>query len=270
MNPLLDHLKDALDPPIRDHRVCFVHVPKCGGTTLVHAIQACFSPWRKNRSGQVFNLSEPAARRAQETTGKSFEETRSSLLDYALAIPTTRCVLGHFVVSSSCFEAHAGEWDFVTVLRDPVERLLSHYFYNLNAPGAYAITSDLGEFLQTPEAANLGMQYPIYLGGDVRQGGDARSHLCSDAAIEQTIATLRDFSLVGRLDQLDEFATRFRQQFGGKLKLERRNVGDRQKREDQLEAVEEHLPLIREICGPDLAVYEALFGESGRPTDTRG
>lgn len=261
---MLDPIKDALDPPIRNHRVCFIHVPKCGGTSLVHAIQACFSPWRRDRSGHVFHLSEPAARQAQETTGRSFPETRSHLLDYALAIPTARCVLGHFVVSGKCFEAHAAEWDFVTVLRDPVDRFLSHYFYNLDAPGAHSITSDLGDFLQTPNAVRLGQQYPMYL------GGNAWGDRCSDAAIEQTITTLGAFSLVGRLDQLDDFSTRFRQRFGGKLKLERRNVGDRRKREAQLAAVEEHLPLIREICRPDLAVIEAVFGGSGGQADTRG
>jgi hypothetical protein len=40
-----------------------------------------------------------------------------------------RCVTGHFLWSEKCYNAFHGDYRFVTLLRNPVDRFVSNYLY---------------------------------------------------------------------------------------------------------------------------------------------
>jgi hypothetical protein len=130
---MLDRVRDWLEPPLRDARIVFIHVAKCGGTSLVRGMADCFKPWRSTQRGSVVELREGALRAAAAAARIEHGEARRALLAYHLATTNARLVAGHYRYSRAVYEHHRGDWSFVTMLRHPVSRWYSNFYFN--APG---------------------------------------------------------------------------------------------------------------------------------------
>ena len=78
------------------------------------------------------------------------------------------CISGHVCFSERAYHNFHDTYKFVTILRDPVQRWISHYFYN-----AYKTHSNLGKiesddiatFLESDRARSWGHHYVQMLGG---------------------------------------------------------------------------------------------------------
>ena len=95
----------------------------------------------------------------------------------------------------------AGLTNFVTVLRDPVERMISLYRYrrykvDVDVP----VTMGLDEFIATRRWAKEGHAYVDTFCG--RDGLDPKS----DAAVAAAVENLQRFAVVGFTDRLEEFS----------------------------------------------------------------
>lgn len=94
----------------------FVHVPKCGGTSVLRSIREAYP--------------EPLG---LELNGDQFVEKRAILARIADRLPTARVVFGHRVFAGLA-RSMPRPARMVTVLRDPVDRAISHYNYILTRP----------------------------------------------------------------------------------------------------------------------------------------
>jgi len=98
--------------------VLFVHIPKTGGTTLSHVLTQQFPHDR------IFHIREPQFSRAPVYSPSHGEKE-----DF-IALPDDQraryqCVMGHMRVG--IHEHLQGPWIYLTMLREPVGRILSHH-----------------------------------------------------------------------------------------------------------------------------------------------
>ncbi|MFO8070866.1 MAG: hypothetical protein R6V85_03230 [Polyangia bacterium] len=244
---------------IKAPKVFFLHVPKCGGISVDTAFR------RKYRPSQVFRLEAPPSARAADAFFAGLDvprdqyfhvlRLREALLAYAIARKPTRYISGHFAFSERIYDELGRGWAFVTVLRDPVSRWLSHYLYNRykDRPGRHCgIDDEIEEVLVSGRGRSWGNEYVKYYGG-LREDGEYRS----DEAIEDAVENLRRFSAVGRLEKLDGFVAQVRDSIGLSLSIPRKNrspVSPELKKEMVTESIRSRL---REVCAPDLEVYQS-------------
>jgi hypothetical protein len=96
--------------------VIFLHAPKTGGTTLVRIIERQYAP------GSVLNLYDSSY--GEELAAYPSEE-----------IDRVRAIAGHFYFGAHAFISRPSV--YITLLRDPVERVISHYHFVRRSPGHY-------------------------------------------------------------------------------------------------------------------------------------
>lgn len=235
-------LRRVLFPPRRN--LVFAHLPKCGGTSLHSAISRVY-PRRR-----VTRLLSRSSRLAADQAGRSLLAYRRDLLIYELQRGGRgRFLSGHWALDAGVCRAYRPAWSFVTLLRDPVERWLSHYFHNAAADGPFRIDETLEVFLSTPRARLLGSVYVRQLNG----GAIGDEERIGAEAIEAARRTLDAFDLVGTVERLEQFRAGFQRLFGASLIIGRERSGDPLRRGAVTPGQRQR---IAELCAGDLLVYE--------------
>ena len=216
-NKRFSSLKDKLLRNIRIRkklgRMFFLHIPKCGGTSVDWEFRRRFE-WY---SQKVSTLNPHASRIAAELTGVPLNEYRSAILAYDLARNDISYVSGHYTFSEAIWSEYNDKWPFVTILRDPVSQWYSQFFYNKYKPDSshFRVDDSLEAFLVTERAEYVGRCYV-----DTLAGGP---YSCLDGAIRQAEENLKKFSVVGTTERLSEFANRCEALVGCRLSFGHRN-----------------------------------------------
>src|SRR5271154_1133422 len=100
-----------------DPLLVFVHLRKTAGTTVSHVM------WRQFGRAQAININAPAVQAANEKWNTMSPERRAGV----------KCVRGHLPYGPDLFAPR--KTTCFTILRDPVERVVSEYYFNLRNPG---------------------------------------------------------------------------------------------------------------------------------------
>lgn len=164
--------------------------------------------------------------------------------------------MGHFTLNPSTLAMADEDWNFVTVLRNPVSRWISHYLYGRTAGphDRFGIDEEIGDFVNSNRGRQLGHCYASFFAPDVISAtGDI------GRAVKACVDRLRRFSVVGRLEDLDDMNERFSRVFGRPLRISKKNVTNYKNAGVRREQVEDHVARITELCQPDIAVYQELF-----------
>ncbi len=184
---------------------------------------------------------------------------REKLLLYYLSSHNCRYISGHFDYASNAFDEFKDAWSFITILREPISKWFSQYFYNRNKNfGTFQIEATLDEFLDSEEGIALGGDYVRKFSG--LRGSDV--HLNCDA-VERAVSNLDNFALVGFLEHLDRFVDDFEDLFNVRLFITKGNVSPVVKSKQKQLVTDAHRKRVEEICQPDTLVYQAALKKMG-------
>lgn len=216
--------------------IVYIHVPKCGGSSFGAALRVRFALSQTTiRLGQGNPLLTGPARILSD-----YADRQKQLRQ--LMARGVRMISGHVQYQP---ELPARGYAFVTLLRDPVDRFVSHYNYLQRKHPDPARAATLQAFLDTSDAARLATQYLFYFAG--QDTGDR------DTRIDRAIANLGRFDVVGDLNDTDAFVCDLRGLIRGPLPQWRRNAAPART------TVPDHLrPQIETLCAPDIAIYKAV------------
>lgn len=241
--------------------ILYPHIPKTGGTTLASIIHRQYQP------GAVWSLTRGSY--------EAFELVRTRR---ALS-PETAVIQGHMRFGMHTFVARP--CTYVTLLRDPVDRVVSNYLHAWRDPEMAAHRGLRSRGISLKEYASGGH----FHGASNQQTGflwgrrlDAA--LVPEAALELAKHNLRaHFSVVGLTERFDETLILLRRTFGWRfIFYERRNVDPARTQRapvdhETLKAIESANQLDRELYdyaralfeeqvrrqGPDFAIEVAAF-----------
>jgi hypothetical protein len=240
---------------IEDQPVVFLHIPKTAGCTLNAIIERQYS------SEQIFSF----------YSGEAFDEFQNLSQDRREKIKMFR---GHIA-----FESHEhvlGDFDpypdnYFTFLRDPVDRVISHYYHVIRNPdnNLYPYTEEgqlgLEDFLKTKNPTMLNNGQTRLLSGlwkDVPFGE------CDVEMLEIAKRNFREhFVLVGLTERFDASICLLRIILGwqNSISYVSKNVGDNRPKRGLMSP--ETLAVISEFNQLDIALYEyaeQLFDEQVR------
>lgn len=232
----------------------FFHMPKCGGTSLSEAMYATvpfnhrigvIDAVSTRRATAMLNFGRDEARLCHEDldAGQDVFDFREGMMLQHMAWDTM-LIHGHLQWSQTA-DMHFGErFKYVTLLRDPLDRMISNYRMSQRT-GVW--DADTDAYLESPLARRHAQVFLRYLSG--------RNNISDDEVPEATDlakSRLERFAVVGFLDHTNVFCRRYKSIFGVTLRMTKLNVADRRKpayNHGQMRRFEE-------LCLPDRAIYD--------------
>ncbi len=211
----------------------------------------------------LHQLDAPYSAHLASTAGMETMDLRDLLLASTLNTPGVEFVAGHYRFTHALHDALLDKATFITVLREPVDRFLSLYYYNHYKSGGHGHEPlALEDYIKRPRARRSAEDYVRLFRGT---GADHRE-FAGAGDVEAAINNLKRFHLVGELKQQNAFCDSLSAMTGlnVSLPLLNRSPAPAKTRYQALpEALSDE---IRRLCEPSTAVYEAMMSSVPRET----
>lgn len=216
----------------RMRRLQHIHIPKCAGNSVFRAMRDALKP---RRTLVLDSIATYLAARKLKPCRNEYEfeshhlEVKQTLLAFTLE-QDFGMISGHFPFSPLCHRQYGQSTDFVTILREPVERLKSHVAYLIFAQprtcvedyhtGKVDPADEVHRILEREEIGIwMARSQCLYLGG---LGPDGKADL--DNRVPNAIAALDHHLLVGFDHNLAAFAQAFYDIFRVRPEIGRENT----------------------------------------------
>ena len=250
----LKSLERRISDLVCGNRVVFHHLPKCGGTSVYRAI-------RLHYVTSYAYLDLTATYRALDSLypGLAPDELLRRTVTFREEQFLThlfldrRLIAGPIPFSVQAHRLFHERYRFITTLRDPVSFFFSTYFWNRTSPERrWRIEQSIEEFLETPRARTFGSTYASFFSG---LGPDADP--ASREAIAAAKANLRQFSVVGLVEDMAGYERRLRDALNLRLRIGHKNKGARTSAAARAKAITPSVQRrIEEISAPNREIYD--------------
>jgi hypothetical protein len=239
----------------QEQQVIFMHIPKTAGFTLQKIIERQYPPQ------SLYTLE---SQRELELIAelKNMSQARRAEI---------RMLQGHLNMSQKLHEFLPGPATYCTMLRDPVERVISHYYFVRDTPGHYlqdfATEKSLKELLESRQVLMLNDTHVRLLSG---VWGDLGFGECTQETLETAKRNLREhFSVVGLTERFDETLLLLKSVYGWQnVYYTRKNVTPNRPARDELppddlEAIIEANPLDVQLYQYATTLFEEQLRQQG-------
>ncbi len=205
--------------------IAFSHIEKCAGTTLITAFRSLYG---------IHHF---------DVIPSSKDTMLLSEVDIQLALrlsPKLKSIAGH---SLRVYLPWTSKHDFfwVTVLREPVARIISDYNYHCNVLG---YSGDYADFLKLESRRNFLVK-----------------SICGDEDIDRAKFLLRSsFSLVGTVDKINCFMVELFNVTGARFDIYKKSKKNptREKKINIGDLTESQMKMTLDACKLDIQLYEYL------------
>ena len=229
-----------------DSIVIFTHIPKTAGTSLRHIVQSQYQPYN------VFEFYHLKTQPPKVRKGIEKYRRLNPVRQKAIAFISGHVGFGlHQFLERPC--------TYITVLRDPIERVVSYYYFLQRNQNAIVKDRTLQEFVRHFSGVHNSMT--CYLSGLTLKaqlqepGVDVKTLQFANHTLEQAQKNIaRHFKVVGFLDRFDETCILLQRKLGWNFSsYVRKNVAKRRNLIDGVSAKD--LELIRQYNQLDLQLY---------------
>ncbi|MBT0587613.1 sulfotransferase family 2 domain-containing protein [Alteromonas oceanisediminis] len=254
---LVSSMTQTLKQKVLNHpKVAFIHVPKCAGVSVYDGIFKSLYPAYLKGTPLVTHIDLKGSKRAESLLSIDMMLARQINLVSFMHRKHSLFVTGHCYAAPQVV-ADFADWDFVTVLRNPVDRFISEYIYNTyKTSDWHTNTSNFEAYLDTEKALRSGTGYCRYFSGyafeDILTQPD-------DAVVKAAIANLNRFAIVGQLEAMPVFSAQFEQRYTRSLKIPRANTSPNHRLADEIKHNRVYRDRIEALCERDTAIYQAMF-----------
>ena len=249
-------------------RIVFTHIPKCAGTSLASAITTAVSPkavtyvnpWAvRDAAQQYLRANDPQA------FFREYPQLQRFLLLYCLHLEAP-VIIGHLPVHRDILQSFSDHYAFVTLLREPVDRWISHYVHNklcnvhpLTPPCSSdprSPSDELQSVLSSWRGWQLGHTLLTFLTGRFPDPA------CMTDILQDAKHNLTHFRVIGFLHRLTAFESQCHNRLTLSLQLPHLNRTSQCEQHGAL--YQDLLALfnstvrarIRDLCSDDLALYD--------------
>jgi Galactose-3-O-sulfotransferase len=245
----LGNLRRTYTPPGTNRCIIFLHLPKTAGETLRRTLK-----WKYGSEMlYLHTLTEPA---------ESLEQVPLSKRRNARVLTGHLYYGVHEYIPQTC--------EYITLLREPVARVISFYYYILGRTDHYRHEElvrsgmSLEEFVRSSPERGIENDQTRMLSG--RGAGELEAGILGREALDEAKRNLERFLVVGLTERFDESFVMIRRALGWKLPLYlTKNVSTRPKPASAT-AVE----LIRERNQLDLELYDYARGLFSAAVEQQG
>ena len=235
-------------PAGRSSKILFDHLPKCGGSSL-HKYLEDHYPKRKifTTNGNNPSASVDEFRNYPQSKRHGYDLVKghlaNQLIDY---------------VHPDCLK--------VTVLRDPIDRIVSHYYYAKRSPQHYLYAKihesamSLEDYVTSGLSEELRNWYTTHFSG--LKVADAEDN--PEKSINDTLEVMvQKYDLIGFLDEYSSFTDTLRDQAKLRLSYQNRKVNVTQGRLAINDVHQSTISKIEQINQLDIVLYSKLKDSIG-------
>jgi hypothetical protein len=234
-----------------------LHIPKTGGTSAIHAL-------KKKYPFNFFKIEAGSSLRAAERKfGDHYDsfdqcyDLRESVALYAMEAGY-KCIAGHVPYSSQVFENPTNNYLLMTILRNPVQRFISKYLYNYHKSSEHCkLEMEFPDYLESEVGKQSGREYLRYLSGYSVE----KNEKTDDDLVKISKENLKKIDLVGILEELEDFKSRFYQKTGMEIRIPHKNKTKHFTEEQTFDKAT--TKRVQEICKCDIELYNFAIHQIG-------
>ena len=236
-------------------RIFYCHVPKCAGSAVAESIRKRMF---YNYKSATFEIDLEASKNASQVSSLEMMKVREIVLAYNLSMPKYYFGAGHVYCRPDLVDFYIKKWNFVTLLRNPVDRWISEYVYNTFKNEDWAKnTLPIEDYIESEKGKNSGGSFIRYFSSmpDDYAGS-------TDVFVDEAVANLGRFSVIGTIENIDGWCESFNARFGKHIAIPRGNASPNTEAADRIRSSDALVRKIAMLCEPDIHIYQRIVEQT--------